>query len=205
MGGKTSDSIWTDVTTAVAIASILGFSGFVYSSVDSIRKDRLDDAKSQIGDLYGPLCALISVHTSIWNQFLRKTGEAERTSGIETLLEPLDKAMHDKILGSGVSIVDADIRVSVQKFLLHDASTQIKGTDNSAEDVPFPVELGTQIERKLTDLHRRQSFYGNPFLGLNLWKTFDSNAKPRTGDGADAIDCTGKGLMKPAAAPAANP
>ena len=105
MGGKTSDSVWTDITTAVAVASILGFSGFIYSSVDSIRKDRLEDAKGQIGDLYGPLCALISVHTSIWNQLSRKTGESRRTFDIEALLEPLDHTMRDKILGSGVSIV----------------------------------------------------------------------------------------------------
>jgi len=194
MGGKTSDSVWTDITTAVAIASILGFSGFVYSSIDSIRKDRLEDAKGQIGDLYGPLCALISVHTSIWNQFSRKTGESRRTFDIEALLEPLDHTMRDKILGSGVSIVDADIRVSVQKFLLHEASTQIKGTHNSADDVPFPTELGTQIERKLTALHRRQSFYGNPFFGLALWTTFDGNPKSGAQDDTDAIDCTGKGL-----------
>jgi hypothetical protein len=71
MAGKNDEgnSLVSPIIIGVLIAVIPAALGYIFSSFDSLRRERLEFTNSQIEKLYGPLYALTQASDGAWNEF----------------------------------------------------------------------------------------------------------------------------------------
>jgi hypothetical protein len=190
---------WGAVATAIVIAVL----GFTYRAIDDIRKNRLDDVKSQIGTLYGPLCALVSVELYFWEELISKRNltPSQHSLLTSTLIAPLNDRIEKTIFDSKISIDEQNVRTEVQHFLLWAGYQKTQRNQQSGEafvDIPkvrYPRDFGRAIENKLDVLHQQETWSADELTGLWPFKSF----LPKK-----SANCTGGNLTEEFLPPVAN-
>jgi hypothetical protein len=175
---------WPEVATTLAAAAVVGFISLVFTILDNSRKDRLGNTRDQIGQLYGPLCALLSVHGQVWESIKDYNDPEEFMVRLSASIVPLSAKIEDTILGSQITIGEDEIRKDIRMFLLHSEKLkQIvdlgkegdlwKGTDQLSALITelkneklFPKDFGGHIEARLKELHERENIYAREIMGL---------------------------------------
>jgi hypothetical protein len=168
----------------------------------------LKEAETEIGNFYGPLCALIGAHVAIYNNLIIPEESPEQRHSIaESLLVPVDEQIEQTILKSGVSIDDDKIRTIVHQLLVHTEASKFKKAESdkaehdkagqtSAGKVTLKKDLTKfssdkdikTIGQKLGELHEKQRYFQLP------WGVLSSSPNPGT-----AVDCEGDQTGSPVA------
>jgi len=179
------------------IPFILWFGWFAYTTVDNKRKDRLQEARDQIANLYGPSYNLSAAMENIWEDLGKPLSNASDEQRLSLFIKDVSVPLGGKIetaLFSGKQVVRCpEIRdalhnlVSFVEFAKFRTSTSDNTTkagnrddmsmssdsiDRASEDLvppPYPYELSTLLMNELNALHEREEFLDNGFFGLNPW------------------------------------
>jgi hypothetical protein len=69
---SSSQSSIRSMLLALIPTVILAFGSFVYTTVDTARRGRLEFVRGQIGNLYGPLHVLSTTSESTWHALIEK-------------------------------------------------------------------------------------------------------------------------------------
>jgi hypothetical protein len=193
---------------------VVGFFSFAYTMVDTARKDRLAYTRSQIGQLYGPLCGLLGVEASVWvaiNDEEDREPNLERfMTRVDTSIVPLNGRIEDTAFMSELSITDQEIRRELKTLHFHaesikqdvtiwkehDQKYTVSTVLHRKEEMMLPVQVGLRVAGYLTRLHEDEHLYGHEIMGLvpfvyahELWH-WPFALLGSDPYGVESIDCT---------------
>jgi hypothetical protein len=122
---KSNETMLTAIVTSIIIGALTWLGTFTYAALDSLRKEQLKEAELEIGNLYGPLCGLVSVHRAVSEELIPTESDENRRIGAELLLVPVDVQIEQTILKSAISIGDNNIRRIVHDLLVHTEDSKL--------------------------------------------------------------------------------
>jgi hypothetical protein len=189
---------------AVLIPTILtAFFSFIYTTIDSQRKDRLDFVRGQIVKLYGPLYTLSATNESVWKT-LGKNRRPDYHSEtppstdqvvawralVQAVVKPLNEQMEETLLKSGELIRCENIRDALLEFFSFAEELKILSSTWKPEDdtndkimqsfeknmpqAHYPKHLTETLKRELDRLHKRETQLDDGILGLLPGRTDDA-------------------------------
>jgi hypothetical protein len=181
---------------AVLVPTILtAFFSFVYTTLDTKRKDRLEFVRGQIVNLYGPLYTLSVTNEAVWKTLGKKrkpdfNGQvppskdqvAAWRSLVQAVVKPLNEQMEATLLKSGEVVRCDNIRTALLEFFsfaeeLKIVSSTWKPEDemddkimqNSEKNMPeahYPRHLTDILQIELDRLHKRAARLDDGVVGL---------------------------------------
>jgi hypothetical protein len=181
---------------AVLIPTILtAFFSFIYTTIDTKRKDRLEFVRGQIANLYGPLYTLSVTNEAVWRTLGRKrkpdfNSEVPPSkdqvvawiSLVQAVIKPLNEQMEATLLKSGEVIQCDDIRAALLDFFAFAEELKIVSATWKPEDetddkimqsheknMPesrYPQQLTGALKTELDSLHKREAKLDDGLLGL---------------------------------------
>jgi hypothetical protein len=181
---------------AVLIPTILtAFFSFIYTTVDTKRKDRLEFVRGQIVNLYGPLYTLSVTNEAVWRTLGKKrkpdfNSEVPPSkdqvvawrSLVQAVIKPLNEQMEATLLKSGEVIQCDDIRAALLDFFAFAEELKIVSATWKPEDemddkimesyeknMPeshYPKRLTDALKAELDGLHKREARLDDGLMGL---------------------------------------
>jgi len=193
-----SESSLSSVGTALLIALVPAILGYVYTSLDNKRKERLEYVRHEIANLYGPLYTLSATNDNIWKTLVKQhkpvfvdeqakeVGDMVRwRSLVKTVILPINQRMEEIILKSGETFDNTEVPEALLEFLsfsesLKNLTSTWMDNDLTTEgslsyqrnipDVRFPKNITECLKQELHTLRLEQEWLEDGFAGLAFWK-----------------------------------
>lgn len=191
------------IALAIAIPLLLSFvawlASFTFTTFDDKRKNRLNEVREQIVDLYGPMYSLSTAHDSVWNNLgtvckpdFSKPDQVKpeqlknwRTV-LQKVIQPLNSQMETTFLASKQLIRCASIRTALHQFVTYAESVKVitsgweeetqndTSKDKNKPAIEYPSSLSYLLCVELYHLHDREKALSFDLKGLSVGEDLDA-------------------------------
>jgi hypothetical protein len=198
--GANSDSssqpFWRNLGVVLAPTLVIGFISYVYTTLDTRRRERLEFVRGQIVKLYGPLYTLSETTEDVWKNLgkNRKPDFNQHPPDIDKIILwrnllhnvvlPLNTRIENTLLTSGETIRCPDARKELLQFFSFAESVKLvvagwkseddvrdkimQSEDRNMPGVSYPTKLSHILCVELYALHQREKKLDDGFWGLLL-------------------------------------